>query len=349
MFYKEEIPTTYLNKGQTYMLKVVNKTPLVSGSLPVKYVTSIRISFEDDDLRSKAVDCWRLWKTTRSRSVNGDSRERKKQWLAVELANGETDPLHHGASSPAMSNTNGHHDNLTRPQLLSSQSDGFTVAWAPCQSFATNVQQECLIPIRFNFLSTDSMPSKGVKGAPMRLCVKTKVSQSGTPTRTMNAHRTAQHVSPTLPTNFFGAEHQASENLIHSLDETTNETWYCKLQAFRDHGAERKFQNQRQQIENAFANSTAKLANLLNGLKNGGNILGTGSDSSPSSDPGAGGGTVGVGKVIKRRKCAGSADLIYRLQGKIDALRFALNSAEDCIMLTMTSWNSDDDPDVVRP
>ncbi|KAI5302564.1 hypothetical protein KEM56_000566 [Ascosphaera pollenicola] len=356
MFHKEEVPSTYLNKGQTYMLKIVDKTPFVSGSLPVKYVTSIRISFEFDELRGKAAECWRLWKRTRGRTNNSEcSKSNKKQWQAVELVETGADSLY--AASASQSN----HGSFGLPasaQLVDAQFDGLTVVWSPNQECATTMPQECLIPIRFNFLSTDFMPSKGVKGAPMRLCVKTKVRQSGALSQVLAANSNGHKdftspaisvASPAASTPTSATEQGSIGSMINPLDETTNETWYCKLQAFRDHGAERKFQNHRQQIENAIANNSAKLANLMMGVKGDGHSPRGNLGSSPSSDSGAVRGNAGVTKINRRRKCTGATDLIYRVQSKIDALRFALESAEDCIMLSMTSWHQDDDPDAVRP
>ncbi|OQE29485.1 hypothetical protein PENSTE_c002G08878 [Penicillium steckii] len=63
----------------------------------------------------------------------------------------------------------------------------------------------CSIPIRFNFLSTDFTLSKGVKGMQLRLCAKTK---------------------------------QLWEN-----KRVENETSFCNVKLFRDHGAERKLTN----------------------------------------------------------------------------------------------------------
>lgn len=64
---------------------------------------------------------------------------------------------------------------------------------------------QCSIPIRFNFLSTDFTLSKGVKGMQVRLCAKTKQ----------------------LP----------------DVGPQENETCFCKVKLFRDHGAERKLSN----------------------------------------------------------------------------------------------------------
>ncbi|KAJ5572928.1 CP2 transcription factor [Penicillium hetheringtonii] len=63
----------------------------------------------------------------------------------------------------------------------------------------------CSIPIRFNFLSTDFTLSKGVKGMQVRLCAKTKQLWDTSPEK--------------------------------------NETSFCNVKLFRDHGAERKLSN----------------------------------------------------------------------------------------------------------
>jgi hypothetical protein len=69
---------------------------------------------------------------------------------------------------------------------------------------------ECLIPLRFNFLSTDFSRLKGVKGVPVRLCTKTELL------RLEGVKRTTEHDS---------------------------EMCYCAIKLFRDHGAERKLSN----------------------------------------------------------------------------------------------------------
>ncbi|KAI5288328.1 hypothetical protein KEM52_001207 [Ascosphaera acerosa] len=324
MFYKDEVPTTYLNKGQTYMLKVADKTPPLAGPTPTKYVTSIRISFDDDELRAKADDCWRLWKKTRGRTTGDDQTADQKRWLAIELVAAGADFLYGPAAPDHMP---------TCTELVSSQFDGLSVSWSAVPGYAPGMPQECLIPIRFNFLSTDFMPSKGVKGAPMRLCVKTRVAEQASSTE-------QSWPSMIMPMD------ESMPNASLSDDKPSDATWYCKLQAFRDHGAERKFQNHRQQIETAISNNNAKLAGLLAGLKDGGALR---VNPSPSSDPGAARNATGVAKLTRRRKGTGSPDLISRVQMKIDALRFALSSAEHYTMLTMTSWHQDDDPEAIRP
>ncbi|GKZ98653.1 hypothetical protein AnigIFM59636_005183, partial [Aspergillus niger] len=92
-------------------------------------------------------------------------------------------------------------------QLGSSAFDGFCVTWTLNPSTGAS---ECLIPVRFNFLSTDFSRSKGVKGVTVRLCAKTEI------------------LSPA----------DAS-----SASDREAEVCYCKVKLFRDHGAERKPSN----------------------------------------------------------------------------------------------------------
>lgn len=84
--------------------------------------------------------------------------------------------------------------------------DGFCVTWTTDLSTGFNT---CHIPICFNFLSTDFARSKGVRGSPVRLCAKTE-------------------------------QQTAFDNILTSPE---SELCFCKLQVFRDHGAERKLSN----------------------------------------------------------------------------------------------------------
>jgi CP2 transcription factor len=49
----EEIPITYLNKGQTYTMFVFDAMPLAPTASPTRYRTFIRVSFEDEQQRAK--------------------------------------------------------------------------------------------------------------------------------------------------------------------------------------------------------------------------------------------------------------------------------------------------------
>ncbi|KAJ5995445.1 hypothetical protein N7481_002422 [Penicillium waksmanii] len=93
--------------------------------------------------------------------------------------------------------------------------DGFCVTWTAERGEST---KRCQIPLRFNFLSTDFSHSKGVKGVPIRLCAKTELLS------------------------------------LESVDEPCeSEMCYCKVKLFRDHGAERKINNDIQHVQKSIA------------------------------------------------------------------------------------------------
>lgn len=154
----DEIPITYLNKGQAYSLSVAD----TQGALPVqpgtRYRTFIRVSFEDEEQRSKPSVCWGLWKEGRG---TNEAHQRGGKLQAVEYVE---------ASQPAEGD-----DKRTRIELESSSFDGFCVTWTPGTAGAPEVN----IAVRFNFLSTDFSHSKGVKGIPVRLCAKTTQLSGG--------------------------------------------------------------------------------------------------------------------------------------------------------------------------
>jgi hypothetical protein len=95
--------------------------------------------------------------------------------------------------------------------------DGFCVTWTSTPEAGSS---ECVVNVRLNFLSTDFSLSKGVKGVPTRLCVKTEMIglEDGTP-------------APGVATEA--------------------EICYCKVKVFRDHGAERKLSNDVAHVQKA--------------------------------------------------------------------------------------------------
>ncbi|RNJ55311.1 hypothetical protein D7B24_008741 [Verticillium nonalfalfae] len=149
----DEIPVTYLNKGQAYSLSIVDTNaalPLLPGT---RYRTFVRISFEDEQQRLKPGVCWSLWKEGRG---TNEAHQRGGKLQAVEYVETK-DAAHEGD------------DRRPRIELDTSSFDGFSVIWTP----GANGGPECNIAVRFNFLSTDFSHSKGVKGIPVRLCAKT--------------------------------------------------------------------------------------------------------------------------------------------------------------------------------
>lgn len=153
--HQNEIPVTYLNKGQAYTLSVVDTAPPQSNSQPARYRTYVRVSFQDDEQRAKPSACWQLWKEGRGTS---EAHHRGGKLQAVEFV------------EPAQGNLD---DQKNRQiQLESSSFDGFCVTWTANQ---TSKASDSAISVRFNFLSTDFSHSKGVKGIPVRLCAKTEL------------------------------------------------------------------------------------------------------------------------------------------------------------------------------
>ncbi|KND93065.1 Grainyhead-like protein 2 [Tolypocladium ophioglossoides CBS 100239] len=148
----DEIPVTYLNKGQAYSLSIADTSGMIPVQPGTKYRTFVRISFEDDEQRQKPGVCWSLWKEGRGTS---EAHQRGGKLQAVEFVE---------SGQPAEGD-----DKTTRVELETSSFDGFSVIWTP----GINGAPEVSIAVRFNFLSTDFSHSKGVKGIPVRLCAKT--------------------------------------------------------------------------------------------------------------------------------------------------------------------------------
>lgn len=178
----DEDPTSYLNKGQAYGLMVMDLNPPAMTPEVLRYRTFVRVSFDDEEQRSNPALSWQLWKESRGAS---EAQQRGSDLLAVEFAAEDKDYRH--------------------MQLENVCIDGFCVTWTVERGEST---KWCIIPLRFNFLSTDFSHSKGVKGVPVRLCAKTELL-----------------------------------SLESASDPLGSEMCYCKLKLFRDHGAERKINN----------------------------------------------------------------------------------------------------------
>ena len=157
--HSDEIPVTYLNKGQAYTLNVVD-THTQQPSVAVQYRTFVRVSFEDEQQRAKPSACWQLWKEGRG---TNEAHQRGGRLQAVEYV--ESGQLGN-AEDPSK----------PRIELESASFDGFCVIWSPPAGAS-----ECPISVRFNFLSTDFSHSKGVKGIPVRLCAKTELLGQASP------------------------------------------------------------------------------------------------------------------------------------------------------------------------
>ncbi|KAK4957023.1 hypothetical protein LTR66_013265 [Elasticomyces elasticus] len=164
LWHANESPVTYLNKGQTYCLKVADSTPPTNKVGLFKYRTFVHISFEGEDQRSNPVACWQLWKENRG---SKEVHEPKGKILAVEYVNFRGNVRDRG-----------------HIQLEEAFVDGFCVTWA--SDITANIYEAAIL-LKFNFLSTDFTRSKEVKGVPVRLCAKTEVLRSDDENPTMEA------------------------------------------------------------------------------------------------------------------------------------------------------------------
>ncbi|KAI2627837.1 CP2 transcription factor-domain-containing protein [Hypoxylon sp. NC1633] len=189
----DEIPVTYLNKGQAYSLTVADTAasmPIVPGT---KYRTFVRISFEDEQQRQKPGVCWTLWKEGRG---TNEAHQRGGKLQAVEYVE---------AGQPAEGD-----DKRTRIEVETASFDGFSVVWTP----GVNGTPECNIAVRFNFLSTDFSHSKGVKGIPVRLCAKTTAVSSNDASPTSDSASEICYCKVKLFRDH-GAERKLSNDVAH--------------------------------------------------------------------------------------------------------------------------------------
>ena len=157
----DEIPITYLNKGQAYAISINDSLGLGPTAGLVKYRTVVRISFEDEQQRQRPSQSWQLWKEGRGLA---EAHQRGGKLHAVEYV----DPNQGGEIE----------SRKPRIELENASFDCFSVTWSPSPGASV---ASCAVSVRFNFLSTDFSHSKGVKGIPVRLCAKTEVISSGTP------------------------------------------------------------------------------------------------------------------------------------------------------------------------
>jgi hypothetical protein len=154
----DEIPVTYLNKGQAYSVSINDTAPIVPGPTLAQYRTSIRISFEGEQQGQRSTNCWRLWKEGRGTT---EAHQRGGNLQGVEYVEAG-----HAVEDDSQE---------TRVSLETASLDGFSVLWTP----GPRGSADCNIAVRFNFLSTDFSHSKGVEGLLSRFCAKTEVVSTG--------------------------------------------------------------------------------------------------------------------------------------------------------------------------
>ena len=78
----EEIPVTYLNKGQVYTMAIWDTTPpLPQTNVVPKYRTYVRVSFDGHQQRARPGAYWQIWKEGRGST---EAQQRCGRLLAVE-------------------------------------------------------------------------------------------------------------------------------------------------------------------------------------------------------------------------------------------------------------------------
>ncbi|KAI9036242.1 uncharacterized protein KD926_002151 [Aspergillus affinis] len=203
-----EIPVTYLNRCQPYLISVTDTRPPSFRVQTARYRTYVRISFDNAAQREDPVGSWRLWRD--GRGLN-EARKRDGKLSAVEFVNVRNDGFRE--------------EGAAHVELQSTSFDGFCVQWT-VEPHAVRVG--CEMHVAFNCLSTDFSLSKGVKGAPLRLCAKTEL---------------------------------VSQGLIQQPGAPgSTEICYCKVKVFRDHGAERKLSNDTIHLRRAIRKMEEKIS-----------------------------------------------------------------------------------------
>ncbi|KAF3110487.1 hypothetical protein TWF102_008065 [Orbilia oligospora] len=188
----DEIPVTYLNKGQAYTISIIDTSPSPPVNGGVRYRTFIRISFQDEGQRQRAATCWQLWKEGRG---TNEAHQRGGKLQAVEYV-----------STPM----NGEDEKKRgRMEVDTASFDGFSVLWTPALGAF-----ETVVSVRFNFLSTDFSHSKGVKGIPVRLCAKTEILTSDPPPQTSNGQAEVCYCKVKLFRDH-GAERKLANDILH--------------------------------------------------------------------------------------------------------------------------------------
>ncbi|KAI9798565.1 MAG: hypothetical protein M1833_004702 [Piccolia ochrophora] len=188
----DEVPITYLNKGQAYSMSIADTAPPSSITGQVNYRTHVRVSFEDEQQRQRPASCWQLWKEGRG---TNEAHQRGGKLQAVEFV----DPTTSAEGETEQS----------RVQLESASFDGFAFTW----SSGTEGSTDCSVAVRFNFLSTDFSHSKGVKGIPVRLCAKTQIISSSAPESSLDQSEVC--FSKVKLFRDHGAERKLSNDIAH--------------------------------------------------------------------------------------------------------------------------------------
>ena len=149
----DEVPVTYLNKGQIYSVCIADTAPIIPGVAFVQYRTSIRISIGDRQQGVSPETRWNMWKEARGTDE-------------ANLHGGKLQGVEYVDAGEIVA-----YDNRVSAKLENSSLDGFSILWTR----GSDDLADCHVAVRFNFLSTDFSYSKGIKGILSQLRAKTEV------------------------------------------------------------------------------------------------------------------------------------------------------------------------------
>ncbi|BFZ56321.1 hypothetical protein PYCC9005_003366 [Savitreella phatthalungensis] len=158
----DEIPLTYLNKSQAYVLSIGELRPE-----ECTYRTTVKVLFDEHDSAERIAGYWRLWRDGRGLAEALERSADKVRAIECDLA----------ATNTSVANFARQKVQCAVPKLVSESFDGFTIEWSGDAKGTT-----CIVAVRCHFLSTDFSHSKGVRGVTLRLAIQTeRVSSPGQP------------------------------------------------------------------------------------------------------------------------------------------------------------------------
>ena len=153
----DEIPVTYLNKGQAYTVTIHDNTNWLQSPVSFRCRTIFRISFDDELQRRNLSTSWRVWKD-------------HPRMPETYLENGKLQAIEYlGPSSVRCNKGN------SSIELETASLDSFSITWSPVPG---SLPPSCSILVQIKSLLTDHSHSESI---PVRLYARTETLSSNTP------------------------------------------------------------------------------------------------------------------------------------------------------------------------
>jgi CP2 transcription factor len=208
---------------------VRDTSPQVANNELKRYRTTVRVTFDNDEDRRKASARWRLWR--QGRALDDDLPLDRLR--AIDFDAGETRSVieKHSNTETTLTSAAAHgrpgRHTVSNPDLTVFIDDSVAAFDRFTVTWSSRASEPVLhFIVRFIVLSTDFSHSKGTKGFVIRLISKT------------------EYLGPS----------------------PASEICYCKVQSFRDKGAERKMQNDREAVEGQIKRTRAALQKIKLGI-----------------------------------------------------------------------------------